>query len=198
MNVGANYLDARADPAQHAAELPPHDRFVAHEKRWETASDYRYTLGGSIDYTGSFDRIKSDKDIDEGVSGRPLERYKASYNSLSAALNFSAAAKEQSAFFPQFRPLGLRRCGLRHHRPLEIHDRQRQRTDPHGAGGGSATPRSCLRATRPPCAWRASRSTPSPRRWRSSRRTPVRRAARCARAPSGRWPRTTAADCSTT
>lgn len=102
MNVGANYLDARADPRNTRQNYRRMTGSWRMKKRWETASDYRYTLGGSIDYTGSFDRIKSDKDIDEGVSGRPLERYKASYNSLSAALNFSAAAKKKSAFFRSF------------------------------------------------------------------------------------------------
>lgn len=169
------------------------------KKRWETASDYRYTLGGSIDYTGSFDRIKSDKDIDEGVSGRPLERYKASYNSLSAALNFSAAAKEQSAFFRSFD------LSASVDADFDITDRwkymigQRQRADPHGAGGGG------LRRRDPAFALRGhpARGEQAVLRLRqgdgvfaaNTRSTP-QHAARGR--PSGRWPRTTAADCSTT
>ena len=55
-------------------------------------------MGGSLDYTGSFDPQKSDRDIDEGPAGIPLERYKSSYNNVVAAVNFTAESKGANFF----------------------------------------------------------------------------------------------------
>lgn len=101
MNVGATWLDARADPRNTRQNYRRATASWRMKKRWESASSYRYTLGGSLDYTGSFDRKKSDRDIDEGPTGRPIERYKASYNNLVAALNFTVRSKG-SAFLRSF------------------------------------------------------------------------------------------------
>lgn len=101
MNVGLDWLEARADPRNTRQNYRRITGSWRMNKRWETRSPYRYTFGGSVDYTGSFDRVKSDKNIDEGPTGRPIERYKAGYNSVTGALNFTVAAKE-SGFFRQF------------------------------------------------------------------------------------------------
>ena len=58
MNVGANYLDARADPRNTRQNYRRMTGSWRMKKRWETASDYRYTLGGSIDYIRSADDAK--------------------------------------------------------------------------------------------------------------------------------------------
>ncbi len=101
MNVGLNWLDARADPRNTRQNYRRMTASWRMKKRWEGAAAYRYALGGSVDYTGSFDRVKSDKNIDEGPTGVPIERYRADYNSLVAALNFSVEAK-QRGFFRSF------------------------------------------------------------------------------------------------
>lgn len=101
MNLGANWLDARSDPRNTRQQYRRITGSWRLGKKWESASGYRFSFGTSVDYTGSFDRVKSDRNIDEGPTGVPIERYAASYNDLAAALNFSAAAKGQ-AFLRRF------------------------------------------------------------------------------------------------
>ena len=78
MNVGATWLNSHDDPRNTRQNYQRATGSWRMKKRWESTSAYRYTLGGSLDYTGSFDRQKSDRDIDEGPAGIPLERYKSS------------------------------------------------------------------------------------------------------------------------
>ncbi len=101
MNVGFNYLDARADPRntrQNYRRLSASWRIKKHGEN----DAFHTSLGGSLDYTSSFDRVKSDTDIDFGPTGIPRERYGASYNNTVAALNFSVQAKERHALFRSF------------------------------------------------------------------------------------------------
>lgn len=102
MNLGVNYLDARADPRNTRQNYRRMTASWRMKKYWTGSSDHRFTLGGSIDYTGSFDRIKSDRDIDIGQTGQPMERYRADYSSLAAALNFTAEATRAAALFRRF------------------------------------------------------------------------------------------------
>lgn len=74
MNVGATWLNSHDDPRNTRQNYQRATGSWRMKKRWESTSAYRYTLGGSLDYTGSFDRQKSDRDIDEGPAGIPLER----------------------------------------------------------------------------------------------------------------------------
>ncbi len=97
-----NYLDARADPRNTRQNYRRMTASWRMKKYWTGSSDHRFTLGGSIDYTGSFDRIKSDRDIDIGQTGQPMERYRADYSSLAAALNFTAEATRAAALFRRF------------------------------------------------------------------------------------------------
>lgn len=98
MNVGATWLNSHDDPRNTRQNYQRATGSWRMKKRWESTSAYRYTLGGSLDYTGSFDRQKSDRDIDEGPAGIPLERYKSSYNNVVAAVNFTAESKGANFF----------------------------------------------------------------------------------------------------
>lgn len=102
MNLGLNYLDARADPRNTRQNYRRMTASWRMKKHWERDAGYRFALGGSVDYTGSFDRIKSDRDIDIGQSGQPLERYRASYQALAAALRFTAEATRTESLFRRF------------------------------------------------------------------------------------------------
>ena len=72
MNVGATWLNSHDDPRNTRQNYQRATGAWRMKKRWESTSAYRYTLGGSLDYTGSFDRQKSDLYIDDGTAGIPL------------------------------------------------------------------------------------------------------------------------------
>lgn len=97
LNVGLNYLDAKSDPRNNRQNYNRLTGSVRVDKRWLTDSPFRYTLGGNVDYTGSFDDEKSDKNLDNGDI--PLERYKSSYNRVAFGTNFRMAAKDEERFF---------------------------------------------------------------------------------------------------
>ena len=67
----ATWLNSHDDPRNTRQNYQRATGSWRMKKRWESTSAYRYTLGGSLDYTGSFDRQKSDRDIDEGPAGIP-------------------------------------------------------------------------------------------------------------------------------
>ena len=98
MNVGVDFLDSRADPRnirQNYKRLTASWRMT---KRWTKSTKYNYLFGANLDYTGSFDRVKSDKNMDQGALGQPIERYSANYTSLAGAIKFSAKAKQEQLF----------------------------------------------------------------------------------------------------
>lgn len=59
MNVGATWLNSHDDPRNTRQNYQRATGSWRMKKRWESTSAYRYTLGGSLDYTGSFDRQKA-------------------------------------------------------------------------------------------------------------------------------------------
>ena len=79
-NVSLNYLDA-SQTAQHRQNYNRLTGSLRLKQSWEGHGRYRYALGGSLDYTGSFDNEKSDENLDNG--NVPLERYKSSYNRMA-------------------------------------------------------------------------------------------------------------------
>lgn len=97
LNTGINYLDAQADPRNTRQSYNRLTGSIRINKKWNDFSACYYTLGGSIDYTGSFDNQKSDRDLDNGTNG-PIETYKSSYNRISMSGNFRMRSKEQTFF----------------------------------------------------------------------------------------------------
>lgn len=97
MNVGADWLDSRADPRNNRQNYQRATAQFRLNKVWTTSRNFRYSLGGSVEYTGSFDNEKEDTDIDQ-YEGKPLETYKSKYSRLFAKADFSMSAKEKSFF----------------------------------------------------------------------------------------------------
>ena len=96
LNINADYLTAASDPRnprQNYQRLTGSVRFGRH---WQ-GSAYRYSAGGSLDYTGSFDDKKSDRDLDNGLGG-PVERYKSNYNRTQFAATFAVEARHRQFF----------------------------------------------------------------------------------------------------
>ncbi len=96
LNASLNYLDARNDPRdvrQGYKRLTGSCRVG----KIREGTRYRCEWNGAVDYTGSFDDEKSDKDLDFGSKG-PIETYRSSYNRFAASADFSASAKEKKAF----------------------------------------------------------------------------------------------------
>ena len=96
LNINADYLTAASDlrnPRQSYQRLTGSVRFGRH---WQ-GSAYRYSAGGSLDYTGSFDNKKSDQDLDNGLGG-PVERYKSNYNRTQFAATFAVEARHRQFF----------------------------------------------------------------------------------------------------
>lgn len=97
MNVGVNILNSRADSRNVRQSYNRMTGSWRMTKRWNESQGYYYMLGANLDYTGSFDKVKSDKDIDHGAQGQPIERYRADYSSMTAAVRFSINAKESGS-----------------------------------------------------------------------------------------------------
>ena len=95
-NVGLNYLDAKSDPRNTRQNYNRLTGSLRMKQQWGGNGRFRYTLGGNLDYTGSFDNEKSDKNLDNGTV--PVERYKSSYNRVAAGVNFRLAAREERFF----------------------------------------------------------------------------------------------------
>lgn len=102
MNASLNFLDSRADPRnlrQNYKRLTGSWRLG---KTWTCGETFTKVLNASFDYTGSFDRQKSDRDLDEGDMG-PVETYRSDYNSFSFSTDFILSAKSEESLFRSFR-----------------------------------------------------------------------------------------------
>lgn len=98
LNVSANYLDSRSDPRnprQNYSRLTGSTRFG---RAWDGSDRWHYVLGGSLDYTGSFDTQKSDVDLDTGIYG-PIETYRSDYHKFALGVDFTWTAKQETSFF---------------------------------------------------------------------------------------------------
>ena len=96
LNASLNYLDSRADPRNTRQNYTRLTGSLRCGKTW--TRNLLCTLNGSFDYTGSFDRQKSDKDLDFGDNG-PVETYRSDYNRLASGLDFSARTRYAGTFF---------------------------------------------------------------------------------------------------
>ncbi len=93
LNINADYLTAASDPRNPRQS---YQRLTGSVRHWQ-GSAYRYSAGGSLDYTGSFDNKKSDQDLDNGLGG-PVERYKSNYNRTQFAATFAVEARHRQFF----------------------------------------------------------------------------------------------------
>ena len=134
MNVGATWLNSHDDPRNTRQNYQRATGSWRMKKRWESTSAYRYTLGGSLDYTGSFDRQKSDRDIDEGPAGIPIEAAEK-IRTLGFGGEFHRRI-QGCEFFPQLRFFRFRLFRIRPDRPLALPSEQRQRPYTHGSRRG--------------------------------------------------------------
>lgn len=95
-NVSLNYLDSKADPRNTRQNYNRLTGSLRLNKEWNSSNNYKYALSSNLDYTGSFDSEKSDKDLDKG--NIPIERYKSSYNRVAFSSRFQMNAKRFGFF----------------------------------------------------------------------------------------------------
>lgn len=96
LNASLNFLDARADPRNIRQNYRRLTGSCRAGKTW--TRKLLCILSGSFDYTGSFDRQKSDKDLDFGDNG-PVETYRSDYNRFVSGLDFSTRTGNAETFF---------------------------------------------------------------------------------------------------
>lgn len=95
LNISLNYLDAKADPRNPRQNYSRLTGSLRGSSTWES-DNYRYSLDASLDYTGSFDKEKSDQNLDFGAIG-PIETYKSSYNKWASGGDFSIHSKSETS-----------------------------------------------------------------------------------------------------
>lgn len=98
VNASANLLDSQADPRNPRQNFKRLTGSLRFGKTWTEGMEFTHVFNSSLDYTGSFDDEKSDKNIDE-IDGLPAETYKSTYNRLSLGLDYSVTSKDREAFF---------------------------------------------------------------------------------------------------
>lgn len=101
VNASANLLDSQADPRNPRQNFKRLTGSLRFGKTWTKGLGFTHVFNSSLDYTGSFDDEKSDKNIDE-IDGLPAETYKSTYNRLSLGLDYSVTSKDREAFFRCF------------------------------------------------------------------------------------------------
>lgn len=92
MNLGIDWLDSHNDPRNTRQNYSRATAMYRVGYEWQSGG-YGHTLSGSLDYTGSFDRKKSDEDLDNGSFG-PIESYKADYNRFNFIASWRMRARE--------------------------------------------------------------------------------------------------------
>ena len=99
MNLDFNVLDSKNEPRNPRQN---YRRFTFSYRVGKNLSLDRFqiTMNGNLDYTGSFDTRKADKDLDFGDCG-PIETYDSKYNRFVAGGEFSLRNKE-NGFFRKF------------------------------------------------------------------------------------------------
>ncbi|MCM1224674.1 MAG: TonB-dependent receptor plug domain-containing protein [Lachnospiraceae bacterium] len=100
LNADLSYLDAANDPRNTRQNYKRLTGSLRSQKQFGDPSGYSFRIGAAIDYTGSFDNVKSDRDLNDG-NGGPIETYKSTYNRFAASLDF----KMLSGFERFFRSL---------------------------------------------------------------------------------------------
>lgn len=96
MNFSVGFLDSRADPRDVRQSYKRLTGSFRIGKKW--TGDIVRTLNGSLDYTGSFDNQKSDKNLDFGDCG-PIETYKSNYSRFAGGFEYTARSKSLESLF---------------------------------------------------------------------------------------------------
>lgn len=91
-NIGLNFLDSKADPRNLRQNYKRLTGSLRGSRTWQENGHYSKILTANLDYTGSFDTQKSDKDLDE-FDGIPAETYRSSYHHIDLGADFTLRAK---------------------------------------------------------------------------------------------------------
>lgn len=97
-NASANFLDSRADPRETRQNWKRLTLSARSSRTW-TGESLKKVLYGSLDYTGSFDKQKSDTDLDLAGGGKPVETYRSDYNKFAFACNLSVTPINKNSAF---------------------------------------------------------------------------------------------------
>lgn len=91
MNVDASYLDSKIDPRNNLENYKRLNYSTRFNFQWETAgTKTQWTM--AIDYTGSFDNVKTDPDI----STTKVNEYKSDYNRMAYTSDLNISLLKQS------------------------------------------------------------------------------------------------------
>ncbi|MBR1887453.1 MAG: TonB-dependent receptor plug domain-containing protein, partial [Bacteroidales bacterium] len=98
VNVGANYLDSHSDPRNLRQNYKRLTVSLRGSRTWNSNEKFHSILTANLDYTGSFDDQKSDKDLDE-FDGIPAETYKSTNNHIDLGADWTLSAKSDESIF---------------------------------------------------------------------------------------------------
>ncbi len=98
VNIGANYLDSRSDPRNLRQNYKRLTASLRGSRTWNSSEKFHSILTANLDYTGSFDDQKSDKDLDE-FDGIPAETYKSTNNHIDLGADWTLSAKNDESLF---------------------------------------------------------------------------------------------------
>ena len=98
VNIGANYLDSRSDPRNLRQNYKRLTASLRGSRTWNSSDKFLSVLTANLDYTGSFDDQKSDKDLDE-FDGIPAETYKSTNNHIDLGADWTLSAKSEESIF---------------------------------------------------------------------------------------------------
>ena len=98
VNVGVNYLDSRSDPRNLRQNYKRLTASLRGSRTWNSNEKFHSILTANLDYTGSFDDQKSDKDLDE-FDGIPAETYKSTNNHIDLGADWTLSAKNDKSLF---------------------------------------------------------------------------------------------------
>lgn len=101
LNIGVNFLNSQADPRNPRQNYKRLTGSVRAGHSWMGGENYTHALNLSLDYTGSFDNRKSDRNIDE-IDGLPVETYKSSDNRIELGADYTIRTRDEEAFFHSF------------------------------------------------------------------------------------------------
>lgn len=97
LNASLNFLDSRADPRNNRQSWKRLTGSLRYGRVRE-GDDFRRVLNASLDYTGSFDNQKSDRDLD-AFNGQPVETYRSTYHKLALGGDYTLTARDPETFF---------------------------------------------------------------------------------------------------
>ena len=98
VNVDVNYLDSRSDPRNLRQNYKRLTASLRGSRTWNSSDKFLSVLTANLDYTGSFDDQKSDKDLDE-FDGIPAETYKSTNNHIDLGADWTLSAKNDESLF---------------------------------------------------------------------------------------------------